>query len=99
MEKKYINTKSFIKSGIAIFSLGLILTVGSCTDLKEEVFSEVTKASFVPAQDDIVALMASGYTPLRYIMDWQGLFDVQEEPGDVIVTPTRPQRVGRWWYL
>jgi hypothetical protein len=90
MEKKYINTKSFIKSGIAIFSLGLILTVGSCTDLKEEVFSEVTKASFVPAQDDIVALMASGYTPLRYIMDWQGLFDVQEEPGDVIVTPTRP---------
>lgn len=90
MEKKYMNTKSVIKSSIAIFSLGLVLTVGGCTDLKEEVFSEVTKASFVPADADIVALMASGYTPLRYIMDWQGLFDVQEEPGDAIITPTRP---------
>ncbi len=90
MKKIYINTKSFVKSSIAIISLGLILAVGGCTDLKEEVFSEVTKASFVPTEDDVVALMASGYTPLRYIMGWQGLFDVQEEPGDIIVTPTRP---------
>ncbi|MEH6408388.1 MAG: RagB/SusD family nutrient uptake outer membrane protein, partial [Leeuwenhoekiella sp.] len=37
-----------------------------------------------------VALTASAYTPLRYIMSWQGLFDLQEEPGDMFVTPTRP---------
>ena len=25
-----------------------------------------------------------------FVMDWYGLFDLQEESGDVIVTPTRP---------
>ncbi|WP_435048489.1 RagB/SusD family nutrient uptake outer membrane protein [Formosa sp. S-31] len=34
--------------------------------------------------------MASAYTPLRYVMDWQGYFDLQEEPADMIITPTRP---------
>ncbi len=90
MKKKYFETISVVKSGIALISLSLVLSVSSCTDLKEDVFSEVTKESFVPTEDDIVALMASGYTPLRYIMDWQGLFDIQEEPGDAIITPTRP---------
>ena len=90
MKRRYIKTKAIIRSGIALLSLGLVLISGACTDLNEKVFSEVTQESFIPADDDIVALMASGYTPLRYIMGWQGLFDVQEEPGDIIITPTRP---------
>lgn len=68
----------------------IIATAYGCTDLEEEVFSEITEDSFVPAEEDIVALMASGYTPLRYIMGWQGLFDLQEESADIFVTPTRP---------
>lgn len=68
----------------------IIATAYGCTDLEEEVFSEITEESFVPAEEDIVALMASGYTPLRYIMGWQGLFDLQEESADIFVTPTRP---------
>ena len=72
---------------MAVFSLFLW---SGCTNLDEEVYSEITEESFVPAEEDIIALMASAYTPLRYIMGWQGLFDVQEEPADVFVTPTRP---------
>jgi len=68
---------------------GLMLPIG-CTDLEEEVFSEVTEASFVPSEGDIISVMASAYTPMRFVMGWQGLFDLQEEPGDIIVTPTRP---------
>ncbi|MEO2061858.1 MAG: RagB/SusD family nutrient uptake outer membrane protein [Christiangramia sp.] len=68
----------------------LVMSVTSCTNLDEEVFSEITEDSFVPADEDIVALTASAYTPLRYIMGWQGLFDVQEESADIFVTPTRP---------
>lgn len=90
MKKKYFKTISAVKSSAVLIFLSLILSFSSCTDLDEEVFSEVTKASFIPTEDDVVALMASGYTPLRYIMGWQGLFDVQEEPGDMFVTPTRP---------
>lgn len=90
MKKKYITIKSVIKSGVAALSLGMLLISGGCFNLEEKVYNEVTEATFSATEDDIVALMASGYTPLRYIMGWQGLFDIQEEPGDIIVTPTRP---------
>jgi len=90
MKKRYFNTKSFVKSSIAVLSLGLVLISGGCFNLDEKVYNEVTQSTFTATQKDVIALVASGYTPLRYIMDWQGLFDIQEEPGDVIVTPTRP---------
>ncbi len=73
-----------------ILSISFLFVLGACTDLSEEAFSEITKDSFVPSESDAVALMASGYTPLRYIMGWQGLFDVQEESADIFITPTRP---------
>lgn len=79
-----LNYKYFFLSLLSVFLFS------GCTDLEEEVFSEITEDSFVPADEDIVALMASGYTPLRYIMGWQGLFDLQEEPADIFVVPTRP---------
>nr|WP_294780023.1 RagB/SusD family nutrient uptake outer membrane protein [uncultured Flavobacterium sp.] len=90
--KNLINQLSFLKKKILYF--GLIVTAGAtlfgCTDLDEKVYSEVTESNFVASPSDIVAIMASAYTPIRYVMDWQGLFDVQEEPGDAFVTPTRP---------
>jgi hypothetical protein len=80
-----------IKIGIlAIILAGSTLTIQSCFNLDEEVFSEVTEASFIPTDKDVAALMASAYSPLTFILNWQGYFDVQEEPGDNIITPTRP---------
>lgn len=79
-----------LKSTIVYFCLTLILLLSSCFNLDEDVYSEVLEETFSATDEDIVALMASGYTPLRFIMGWQGLFDVQEEPADIIVTPTRP---------
>ncbi|TRZ43514.1 RagB/SusD family nutrient uptake outer membrane protein [Robertkochia solimangrovi] len=81
-------THTLKKLALSLTVFSLVIT--GCTDLDEEVFSEVTEESFVPAESDIVSVMASAYTPLRYVMDWQGYFDVQEEPADMIVTPTRP---------
>ena len=62
----------------------------SCFDLEERVYSEVTESTFTPTEQDVASLVASVYSKLTYIMDWQGLFDAQEETGDVIITPTRP---------
>ncbi|SFC12610.1 SusD family protein [Flagellimonas taeanensis] len=73
-----------------VLSVSVILLPIGCTDLEEEVFSEVTESSFVPAESDIISVMASAYTPMRYVMGWQGYFDLQEEPADMFVTPTRP---------
>jgi hypothetical protein len=88
--KRNINIKKIARNTIALFGIAVLVISGGCFNLDEEVFSEITEESFTPAESDIVALMASGYTPLRYIMGWQGLFDIQEEPGDMFITPTRP---------
>tara|TARA_R110000868_G_scaffold87807_1_gene245191 strand:- start:1003 stop:2607 length:1605 start_codon:yes stop_codon:yes gene_type:complete len=90
--KNLINSIAFFRIKVLRFTLLIVtsLLFINCTNLDEEVFSEVTEDSFVPADSDIVAVMASAYTPLRYIMNWQGYFDLQEEPGDMIITPTRP---------
>ena len=85
-----IYIKKVARLTLITFGITSLLIMGGCFNLDEEVFSEITEESFVPGESDVVALMASGYTPLRYIMGWQGLFDVQEEPGDMFVTPTRP---------
>ncbi len=90
MKNININIKKFTRYSISAFSILILLITGGCSDLEEEVYSEITEDSFTPDESDIVALMASAYTPLRYIMGWQGLFDLQEEPGDMFVTPTRP---------
>lgn len=90
MEKLLTKIPKMYYKIMFLFSSMLVLTLSSCTNLDEEVFDEITEESFVPAEEDIVALTASAYTPLRYIMGWQGLFDLQEEPADIFVTPTRP---------
>lgn len=82
--KNYKSILYLLFSGVCLCSTG-------CTDLDEEVFSEVTESTFTPTESDIASLLASTYSPLRYSMSWRsGLFDLQEEPGDIIVTPTRP---------
>lgn len=70
--------------------LSCVLSFSGCTDLSEEVFNQVTQDNFDPTTADLASLVATGYAPLRFVMGWQGLFDLQEEPGDVMVTPTRP---------
>lgn len=89
MKKELIRIPSLYCRRIFL-SACILLSISSCTNLDEEVFSEITEESFVPAEEDIIALTASAYTPLRYIMGWQGLFDLQEESADIFVTPTRP---------
>lgn len=75
---------------VLAFSALTLLGFSSCFNLDESVYSEVTESTFTPTDQDVASLMASAYSPLTYIMDWQGLFDAQEETGDVIITPTRP---------
>jgi hypothetical protein len=66
----------------------LLLT--SCFNLEEEAYSEVVEKDFIATEQDVASLLAGTYSPLIYIMNWQGYFDLQEEPGDCIITPTRP---------
>lgn len=80
--------KTLYRLGLCFVATALLFT--SCFNLDEEVFSEVTESSFIPTEKDVAALLASAYTPLNFIMNWQGYFDAMEEPADCIITPTRP---------
>lgn len=67
----------------------------SCTDLTEVPSSEITSENFNPTADDIGALMAPSYSVLRNL--WMGSHQniaLQEESGDALVTPVRPDG----WY-
>jgi hypothetical protein len=68
---------------------------GSCTDLTETPYTEVTQANFKPTTADLAALIAPAYTPLRNVfMSWYGMVDFQEETADELLTPVRPNG----WY-
>lgn len=82
--------KSIYIWGISLLSLCLFT---GCFDLDEEVYSEITEASFVPNEQDIASILSKAYRPMTGFYDWYGEFDAQEEPADVILTPERP---GGW---
>lgn len=88
--KSTINKVISLRLRIFTLAIGALFLQIGCTDLEEQVYSEVTESSFTPSESDIVSVMASAYTPLRFVMGWQGYFDLQEEPADMFVTPTRP---------
>ena len=66
------------------------LALTGCFNLDEQAYSEIVQESFVPRDQDVAALLASSYSELGTFFDWYGMFDVQEEPADVVITPVRP---------
>ena len=75
--------------------LGAAIIFGSCTKLDEKVYDQVLQEQFKPTNADVPSIIAPVYTILRPMeASWYGNFDLQEEPGDAIVTPARPNG----WY-
>ncbi len=73
----------------------LIITMSSCTDLSEEVFSDLTAEQFTPEAKDLPSLMGPAYSTLRDVYHgWHGYFDTMEECSDEVATCSRP----RGWY-
>lgn len=78
------------KIGLLTLLAAASFSLQGCFNLDEEAFSEVTEGASKPSEDDVYAMIASAYAPLNFIYNWQGYFDLQEEPADVIITPKRP---------
>lgn len=67
------------------------ISTQSCTDLHEQVYSEVLGSSINPTEKDLPFILAPTYASFRSLMfGWQGYFDLQEESADHIITPVRP---------
>lgn len=82
-----------MKKKITYSLLALVAASGlftGCFNLDEVPYSEILQERFEPSEQDVAAYLASAYTELAYWFDWQGGFDAQEEPADVVITPVRP---------
>ncbi|WP_069658350.1 RagB/SusD family nutrient uptake outer membrane protein [Arcticibacter eurypsychrophilus] len=68
-----------------------ILTIASCTKLKDDPYTTIISTKFNPTSDDLSALVGAGYSQWRFILlDWNGLWRAQEITGDQLVIPKRP---------
>jgi len=71
--------------------LGLLISFNSCTKLEETVYSELIAEQFNPSEEDLMSVIGPVYSSLRDVVSgWAGLYDVQEESSDIMVTPVRP---------
>jgi len=83
-----------IYTGLMMIAV-MMFTGSACTKLDPETFSEIVEENITYKESDTSAIIAQAYSPLRPVMaDWMGLFDLQEESADEIITPARPNG----WY-
>ena len=95
--------KRIIKNRYVIaFVLVLGIAFNSCTNLDEEVYSEIVADNFVASKEDTPALLIPAYIPLRSLMGgYKMLLEINEESGDCSVTPIRTTGWGglKWLHL
>jgi starch-binding outer membrane protein, SusD/RagB family len=83
--------KSKFLKYLFVTGLGMTMILFSCTNLDENVYSELTAEQFNPTESDVASVMGPIYSNLRNVVaGWAGLYDVVEESSDLIVTPVRP---------
>lgn len=78
---------------IRILLVGTFVTVfsQSCTDLEEEIYSEVTPETFFQSEAEFVSALGNAYTQLRGYGGNGNVFSLQGVTSDEMVVPTRGQ--------
>lgn len=61
----------------------------ACTDLEEELYSEVTADNFFQTEDELISALGAAYTSLYGYMGTSGWVAAQEVSSDEMVVPTR----------
>jgi hypothetical protein len=85
---------------ISIISLStficlLSLTLNGCTDLDENIYSQIASEKYSFTEKDAASMFSPVYSNLRSMYwGWNGLADIQDEASDLWLTP---YRVGVGW--
>jgi len=78
-----------IKNKLQIVGLTALL-LGSCTNLDEKIYHEITAEKTTLTAEDLSNILAPSYTSLRAVYwGWDGLADLYEESSDCVVVPGR----------
>lgn len=67
----------------------MIAFMPACTDLEEEIFSEVTADNFFQTEEELISALGAAYTSLYGYMGTVSLWAAQEVSSDEMVVPTR----------
>lgn len=83
--------KKIIITKVLLAGLFLALFNTSCTDLEEELFSEVEPQNFFRTEEEFVSSLGAAYTSLYGYGGNGSIFSLQEVTSDEMVVPTRGQ--------
>lgn len=83
MEKFKISLK------MLILALGFSAVAPSCTDLDEELFSQVSADNFFQTEEELVSALGAAYTSLYGFAGNGTVWGIQEVSSDEVVVPTR----------
>ncbi len=85
-----------LKNISTTFVLSVSLFLNSCTELSETPYDILTEDNIdLTDEEDISRLSGFVFNEIRYVYwGWNGLFDIQEESSDLIMTPLR---IGVGW--
>ena len=85
--------KNILKK-FSVFALGMLFVVPACTDLEEELFSEVTADNFFQTEEEFIAALGQAYSSLAPIGGHANVWSVSELASDEMVVTTK----GGDWY-
>jgi hypothetical protein len=89
-----MKTKKSIFSRVLIVGLSLTFFTFSCTDLDEELYSDVTADNFFNTDEEFIAALGAAYEGLRGIGNHSNLWSINEIASDELVITTK----GGDWY-
>lgn len=79
-----------IKGFISALLAGIVLSMSSCTNLDEELYSNLTNDNLEGTEQEILSMVGSLYVQFRFLYwAWEGYFDIMEESSDCLMTPYR----------
>ena len=88
------------KKAIQAFCLTVLLSLGSCTNLDEEVFSDIPLDKFFRSEQDVLMNAGRAYTKLQRYPEEFSLWTLNELASDEMVAPGRDDGFvwdnGRW---
>jgi hypothetical protein len=65
-----------------------------CTNLDEQIFSELTAANFPTTEEEFISSLGAAYTSLYFLQNHNSIFSLQEVASDEMLIP---QRGGDWF--
>jgi hypothetical protein len=84
------------KYSLLSLAVSMVMICSSCTDLSENIYSELTDETVDVNDPDVVgSMMGEAYAQFRFLYwGWNGYFDINEECADTYMTP---KRIGIGW--